>query len=169
MDSSTKNTTFTYSDTNVGKTKKFFNEKGLGISSFGFIGNFLGESGLDPTKVNLAEKKRSNKYGAGIYQISNERKLAWEKKHGKKFETASLEEQLDSAWEEAQQRPVLMRELSRIDRDYNAGYLDRDDAIRQATSAVLLGFENGSNNKMLTPQGFDLVYLKNKLNRQSYQ
>lgn len=154
----------------VKQTLKFFNDNGFGISAYGFVGNFLHESGLNPKAINKGEAKRTQSYGAGIYQASNERKFNWERKNGgRKFETASLDEQLNYALEEARARPAFMSAMKQIDENYNAGRITKEDAIKQATSAVLLGFENGGTNSMITPTKFNLIYLKNPLNGRSYE
>lgn len=155
-------------NTPVSITRKYFNDRGYGISAYGFIGNFLQESGLNPAAVNEAEKRISDNYGAGIYQASNARKKDWERTHGKKFEEATLEEQLEQALLEANARPALRRTLTEIDQAYEQGKLSKEDAIERSVSAVLLGFENGSEHALLTPAKFDAIYLKNPRNRKSY-
>lgn len=135
---------------NVSKAFNFFMGKGLTREQAGgFIGNFLAESQLNPQAINQEEKNAGlSGYGRGIAQWSNDRIKNFEKLYNKKIEDSSLEEQLNFAWHEMEQRPVFLNALR------NAKSSD------EASELVYRGFENGGANALATPKQLQNVYGK---------
>lgn len=143
----TENEPITGND-NVSKAFNFFMSKGLTREQAGgFIGNFLAESQLNPQAINKEEKSAGlSGYGRGIAQWSNDRIKNFEKLYNKKIEDSSLEEQLNFAWHEMEQRPVFLNALR------NAKNSD------EASELVYRGFENGGANALATPKQLQDVY-----------
>lgn len=113
----------------------FFLDKGFTpVQVSGILGNLIAESNLNTSAINKEEKESGlSGFGRGIAQWSNSRVKDFEKLYGKKIEESSLDEQLDFAWHEMQQRPAFLDAIT------------SSTTLQEASDAVYRGFENGSN------------------------
>lgn len=139
---------------NVIKAMNYFITKGFSKEqAAGIVGNFLRESGMNPTKINEVEKEKGYKgYGRGIAQWSNDRIKQFRAWHQQKYgdplspEEAPLEHQLEYAYLEMQSRPAFMNAIMNTDNPIEAG------------DFVLRGFENGGSNAMASVADMNRVY-----------
>lgn len=139
---------------NVIKAMNYFIAKGFSKEqAAGIVGNFLRESGMNPTKINEVEKEKGYKgYGRGIAQWSNDRIKQFKAWHQQKYgdplspEEAPLEHQLEYAYLEMQSRPAFMNAIMNTDNPIEAG------------DFVLRGFENGGSNAMASVADMNRVY-----------
>ena len=139
---------------NVIKAMNYFMAKGFSKEqAAGIVGNFLRESGMNPTKINEVEKEKGYKgYGRGIAQWSNDRIKQFKAWHQQKYgdplspEEAPLEHQLEYAYLEMQSRPAFMNAIMNTDNPIEAG------------DFVLRGFENGGSNSMASVADMNRVY-----------
>ena len=134
---------------------KHFRSKGIVA---GIMGAMHGESRLNPTAINEAEKKKGySGYGRGIFQWSNSRVDAFRKKYNAEIEDSPLETQLDFAWSEFNSRPALMRRLREIETD---GVMTEQEKARQTVDAIVRGYLNGSANALATVDQMNKTYKK---------
>lgn len=134
---------------------KHFKSKGIVA---GIMGAMHGESRLNPTAINEAEKKKGySGYGRGIFQWSNSRVDAFRKKYNAEIEDSPLETQLDFAWSEFNSRPALMRRLREIETD---GVMTEQEKARQTVDAIVRGYLNGSANTLATVDQMNKTYKK---------
>ena len=134
---------------------KHFKSKGIVA---GIMGAMHGESRLNPTAINEAEKKKGySGYGRGIFQWSNSRVDAFRKKYNAEIEDSPLETQLDFAWSEFNSRPALMRRLREIETD---GVMTEQEKARQTVDAIVRGYLNGSANALATVDQMNKTYKK---------
>lgn len=134
---------------------KHFKSKGIVA---GIMGAMHGESRLNPTAINEAEKKKGySGYGRGIFQWSNSRVDAFRKKYNAEIEDSPLETQLDFAWSEFNSRPALMRRLREIETD---GVMTEQEKARQTVDAIVRGYLNGSANALATIDQMNKIYKK---------
>ena len=134
---------------------KHFKSKGIVA---GIMGAMHGESRLNPTAINEAEKKKGySGYGRGIFQWSNSRVDAFRKKYNAEIEDSPLETQLDFAWSEFNNRPALMRRLREIETD---GVMTEQEKARQTVDAIVRGYLNGSANALATIDQMNKTYKK---------
>lgn len=134
---------------------KHFKSKGIVA---GIMGAMHGESRLNPTAINEAEKKKGySGYGRGIFQWSNSRVDAFRKKYNSEIEDSPLETQLDFAWSEFNSRPALMRRLREIETD---GVMTEQEKARQTVDAIVRGYLNGSANALATVDQMNKTYKK---------
>ena len=134
---------------------KHFKSKGIVA---GIMGAIHGESRLNPTAINEAEKKKGySGYGRGIFQWSNSRVDAFRKKYNAEIEDSPLETQLDFAWSEFNSRPALMRRLREIETD---GVMTEQEKARQTVDAIVRGYLNGSANALATIDQMNKTYKK---------
>ena len=134
---------------------KHFKSKGI---IAGIMGAMHGESRLNPTAINEAEKKKGySGYGRGIFQWSNSRVDAFRKKYNTEIEDSPLETQLDFAWSEFNSRPALMRRLREIETD---SVMTEQEKARQTVDAIVRGYLNGSANALATVDQMNKTYKK---------
>ena len=134
---------------------KHFKSKGI---IAGIMGAMYGESRLNPTAINEAEKKKGySGYGRGIFQWSNSRVDAFRKKYNAEIEDSPLETQLDFAWSEFNSRPALIRRLREIETD---GVMTEQEKARQTVDAIVRGYLNGSANALATIDQMNKTYKK---------
>ena len=134
---------------------KHFKSKGVVA---GIMGAMHGESRLNPTAINEAEKKKGySGYGRGIFQWSNSRVDAFRKKYNAEIEDSPLETQLDFAWSEFNSRPALIRRLREIETD---GVMTEQEKARQTVDAIVRGYLNGSANALATIDQMNKTYKK---------
>lgn len=134
---------------------KHFKSKGIVA---GIMGAMHGESRLNPTAINEAEKKKGySGYGRGIFQWSNSRVDAFRKKYNAEIEDSPLETQLDFAWSEFNSRPALMRRLREIETD---SVMTEQEKARQTVDAIVRGYLNGSANTLATVDQMNKTYKK---------
>ena len=134
---------------------KHFKSKGI---IAGIMGAMYGESRLNPTAINEAEKKKGySGYGRGIFQWSNSRVDAFRNKYNAEIEDSPLETQLDFAWSEFNSRPALIRRLREIETD---GVMTEQEKARQTVDAIVRGYLNGSANALATIDQMNKTYKK---------
>lgn len=134
---------------------KHFKSKGV---IAGIMGAMHGESRLNPTAINEAEKKKGySGYGRGIFQWSNSRVDAFRKKYNAEIEDSPLETQLDFAWSEFNSRPALIQRLREIETD---GVMTEQEKARQTVDAIVRGYLNGSANALATIDQMNKTYKK---------
>lgn len=149
---------------NAKSAMDFFISKGLTTEqAAGIVGVLHAESGLNPGIVNEQEKKDGKGgYGRGIAQWSNERIKEfgnWYKsKYGeyKEPQETDFATQLEYVWKEMQDRPAFMKAIKST------------NDIVEATDYMLRGFENGSTNRLASPENIDSTYLKKAGRKQAY-
>ena len=134
---------------------KHFKSKGIVA---GIMGAMHGESRLNPTAINEAEKKKGySGYGRGIFQWSNSRVDAFRKKYNAEIEDSPLETQLDFVWSEFNSRPALMRRLREIETN---GVMTEQEKARQTVDTIVRGYLNGSANALATVDQMNKTYKK---------
>lgn len=140
---------------NAKKVVDFFTSKGFTTEqAAGVAGVWHYESeGINPSSYNkkaYAENPNGN-YDRGIAQWQGSRVpkfKEWIKaKYGdnRDITDLSLEDQLEYAWKEMNERPAFIKALKEAPN------------VEYAVDAVLRGFENGSNNALATPAKIDAV------------
>ena len=140
---------------NAKKVVDFFTSKGFTTEqAAGVAGVWHYESeGINPSSYNkkaYAENPNGN-YDRGIAQWQGSRVpkfKEWIKaKYGdnRDITDLSLEDQLEYAWKEMNERPAFIKALKEAPN------------VEYAVDAVLRGFENGSNNALATPAQIDAV------------
>lgn len=153
-----KSTSFSPS-TNAEIIRNYFSKhfKSKGIVA-GIMGAMHGESRLNPTAINEAEKKKGySGYGRGIFQWSNSRVDAFRKKYNSEIEDSPLETQLDFTWSEFNSRPALMRRLREIETN---SIMTEQEKARQTVDAIVRGYLNGSANALATVDQMNKTYKK---------
>ena len=144
---------------NIKTAFSFFIQKGLlPHQAAGIVGNLQAESGLNPKIYNKAEKAKGYAgYGRGIAQWSNSRVNDFKEYVGVDVLDATLWQQLEFMWHEMEQRPAFMEAIRKASN------------VKEATDAMLRGYENGSAKGLLSVDKYNALYKNNPLNGHDYE
>lgn len=145
------------SKVNTKKVLDFFTSKGFTPEqASGIAGTWYYESaGMNPAIYNKNAVKSGNpNYDRGLAQWQGVRVPQFKKwikekyGDGRDITDLSVEEQLEYAWKEMQERPAFMKAIK-----------DAKTA-EEATDIVIRGYENGSNHALASPSLIDKTYAK---------